>query len=49
MGMLLNRNYKKEVDYSDLTISELKTLAKGKGLEDYSKLKKDELIDLLKG
>lgn len=49
MGMLLNRNYKKEVNYSDLTISELKALAKEKGLEDYSKLKKEELIDLLKG
>ncbi len=49
MGMLLNRNYKKEVDYSELTISELKALAKEKGLEDYSKLKKEELIDLLKG
>ena len=39
--MLLNRNYKKEVDYSELTISELKALAKEKGLEDYSKLKKE--------
>lgn len=47
--MLLNRNYKKEVDYSELTISELKALAKEKGLEDYSELKKEELIDLLKG
>ncbi len=41
--MLLNRNYKKEVDYSELTISE------SKGLEDYSEIKKEELIDLLKG
>ena len=49
MGMLLNRNYKKEVGYSELTISELKALAKEKGLEDYSELKKEELIDLLKG
>ena len=37
----------KKVDYNKLTIPELKELAKQKGISGYSKLKKQELIDLL--
>lgn len=34
---------------SDKTVDELKDIAKEKGLEGYSKLKKEELIELLTG
>ncbi|MBE6056799.1 Rho termination factor N-terminal domain-containing protein [Clostridium sp.] len=34
---------------NELTIEELKELAKGKGIEGISKLKKDELIEVLEG
>ena len=37
----------KKVDYNKLTIPELKELAKQKGISGYSKLKKQELIDVL--
>lgn len=36
-----------EKSLEDLKVEELKELAKEKGIEGYSKLKKDELIDLL--
>jgi len=36
-----------KVDYSDLTVSELKKLAKEKGISGYSTMKKDELISSL--
>lgn len=40
---------KEEVkDYNDMTLAELKELAKSKGLKGYSTLKKQELIDLIK-
>ena len=38
---------KEEVDYSSMTVSELKKLAKEKGVSGYSTMKKDELISSL--
>lgn len=35
------------IDYSSMTVSELRTIAKEKGIEGYSKLKKAELIEEL--
>jgi hypothetical protein len=37
------------VDFGSLTVPELKDLAKERGLEGYSDLKKAELVDLLEG
>lgn len=37
-----------KVDLSTLTVAELKEMAKAKGIEGYTKLKKAELIDALK-
>ena len=39
---------KKEVNLSELNLTELKELAKSKGIKGYSKLKKEELIEVLK-
>lgn len=36
-----------EREIQEMTVDELKQLAKEKGIEGYSKLKKDELINLL--
>lgn len=50
--MMLRRYHKKAkpaVDYEKLTVEQLKELAKAKGIEHYSKLKRDELIAALKG
>jgi hypothetical protein len=37
-----------DFDYTKLKVSELKSLAKQKGLENYKSLKKGSLVDLLK-
>ncbi len=39
---------KEEQDFDELSLSELKTLAKEKGIKGYTKLSKEELIDRLK-
>ena len=38
---------KHKPDYQSMTLSELKAVAKGKGIEGYSSLKKAELIEKL--
>lgn len=54
MSMLLRRYHnevKKEPEkraLSDLSYDELKALAKQRGIDDYHKMKKSELIDVLK-
>ena len=37
-----------EVDYSKMTLAELKKIAKERGLTGYSTMKKDELVSSLK-
>ena len=39
----------KEVDIKDLSVKDLKALAKKNGLENYSNLNKEELIKLIEG
>lgn len=36
-----------DLDYSTMTLSQLKSIAKEKGIEGYSKLNKSELIEKL--
>ncbi|MCI9975976.1 Rho termination factor N-terminal domain-containing protein [Clostridioides difficile] len=38
---------KKNIDIESLTLEELRNLAKEKGIDSYTKLKKDELIEKL--
>lgn len=38
---------KKNIDIENLTLEELRNLAKEKGIDSYTKLKKDELIEKL--
>ena len=39
---------KEEKDLDSMNLSELKEMAKIKGIKGYSKMKKDELIEVLK-
>lgn len=39
----------KKIDYNSLTVKELRAIAKEKGIEGYLDMKKDELIQALKG
>ena len=49
LGISTNKTEQAEVttDYSGQTVSQLKTIAKERGLKGYSSLKKAELITLL--
>lgn len=52
MGMMLRRHHPKkpaEVNYSDLTVKELKDIAKDRNIEGYSTLNKEDLIAVLEG
>lgn len=40
---------KKEINYNDMTVKELKAIAKEREIESYYDMKKDELIESLKG
>lgn len=54
MSMLLRRYHEQKIEepekkaLSDLSYDELKSLAKDRGIDDYNKMKKAELIDALK-
>ncbi|PAF19750.1 Rho termination factor N-terminal domain-containing protein [Terribacillus saccharophilus] len=54
--MLLRRYHKKEEqskevapDYDAMKVPELKDAAKDRGIEGYSEMKRDELLDALRG
>lgn len=61
MGMLLRRHYPqkpvetevvnetKVVNYNDLTVKELRDIAKERNIEGYSTLSKEELVAVLEG
>ena len=46
-GHMPDEDEKSDIDLNDKTLDELKEMAKEKGLKNYSKLNKDELIDKL--
>lgn len=49
MGMLLRRHRKEElIELSEMTIKQLKAMAKEKGIDGYSALDKEALIEALK-
>ncbi|WP_311505318.1 Rho termination factor N-terminal domain-containing protein [uncultured Streptococcus sp.] len=53
--MMLRRHHPKKpaesevIDYSDLTVKELKDIAKDRNIEGYSTLNKEDLISVLEG
>ena len=53
MGMLLRRHYPEKpaeseiITYSDLTVNELRDIARERGITGYSTLNKEELIAIL--
>lgn len=57
MGMMLRRHHPKKpaeteteaVNYSDLTVKDLKDIAKERNIEGYSTLNKEDLIAVLEG
>lgn len=55
MGMMLRRHHPKKpaeievVNYSELTVKELRDIAKERNIEGYSTLSKEELIAVLEG
>lgn len=55
MGMLLRRHHPQKpvetesINYRELTVKELKDIAKERNIEGYSTLNKEELIAVLEG
>lgn len=55
MGMLLRRHYPEKpaeseiITYDDLTVKELRDIAKERNIEGYSTLSKEELVAVLEG
>ena len=55
MGMMLRRHHPKKpvetevINYRDLTVKELKDIAKERNIDGYSALNKEELIAVLEG
>lgn len=55
MGMMLRRHHPKKpaeaeaINYSDLTVKDLKDIAKERNIEGYSTLNKEDLIAVLEG
>lgn len=46
--LLKQQELQENIDYSKLKVDELKAIAKEKGIEGYSDMKKSELIEILK-
>ena len=55
MGTMLRQHHSKKpaeveaINYSDLTVKELKDIAKDRNIEGYSTLNKEDLIAVLEG
>lgn len=44
-----NESDGEDIDYSSMTVDQLKTICKDKGLEGYSNFNKDDLVAFMKG